>query len=374
MPDSAAPDRPNLYDFSREELGSLIASWEFEPYRASQLWEWLYVHKVAQFDAMSSLPVALRDQLAVDTRLGSLELVQTVHSSDGETRKFALRLPDDQIVETVLMRYEGVRRTACLSTQAGCAMGCVFCATGQMGFARDLSAGEIVEQALIVARALEAQGERLSNIVLMGMGEPFHNYDNTLKAIRRLTDPDGLSIGQRRIAVSTVGLVPAIRRFAKEGLQVRLAISLHAATDEERSALLPVNRRYPLADLLDAVRDYVAQTGRRVTFEWTLIEGENDTPEQAHALGALLKGLLCHVNVIPLNPTAGYPGAPSGPGRVARFVEVLEDYGIPATVRMRRGIDVSAGCGQLKADIVKPPPGRAKGQESPSSQPYPSSG
>jgi 23S rRNA (adenine2503-C2)-methyltransferase len=232
-------------------------------------------------------------------------------------------------------------------------MGCVFCATGQMGFARHLSAGEIVAQVLHVARVLETGGQRLSNIVFMGMGEPFHNYDNTLQAIRCLIDPDGLGIGQRHITVSTVGLAPAIRRFAGEGLQVRLAISLHAATDEERSALLPVNRRYPLSELLDAVREYIGRTGRRVTFEWTLIAFENDTPEQGHALGRLLAGLLCHVNVIPLNPTDGYVGAPSEPERVARFVSILESYGIPATVRVRRGIDVNAGCGQLKAAVVR---------------------
>jgi 23S rRNA (adenine2503-C2)-methyltransferase len=351
------PDQPpNLYDLPREALTALIASWGFPRYRADQLWGWLYVQKAASFDAMHTLPAALRARFAAETRLGSLSLVQEIRSSDGETRKYAFALPDGQIIETVLMRYEGVRRTACISTQAGCAMGCVFCATGQMGFARHLLPGEIVEQALHVARVLESGGSRLSNVVLMGMGEPFHNYDNTLEAVRRLSDPDGLAIGQRHITVSTVGLVPGIRRFAEEGLQVRLAISLHAATDEERSALLPVNRRYPLADLLDAVRDYIQRTGRRVTFEWTLIAGENDTPEQAHALGTLLRGLLCHVNVIPLNPTSGYGGQPSDRARVEAFVQILEGYGIPTTVRMRRGIDVNAGCGQLKAAVLSAPP------------------
>ncbi len=346
-------DRINLYDLPRDALVALIADWGHEGYRADQLWRWLYVQKATSFDAMHTLPADLRTRLADETRLGGLEVMQEAHSSDGETRKFALRLPDGQIIETVLMRYEGMRRTACVSTQAGCAMGCVFCATGQMGFVRHLTAGEIVEQALHVARALEAEGDRLSNVVLMGMGEPFHNYDNTLAAIRRLMDEDGLNIGQRHITVSTVGLVPAIRRFADEGLQVRLAISLHAATDEERSALLPVNRRYSIDDLLAAIRDYVDRTGRRVTFEWTLIEGENDTPEQAHALGRLLKGLLCHVNVIPLNPTGGYGGAPSNRERVDAFAQILEElYGIPTTVRMRRGIDINAGCGQLRAAVL----------------------
>lgn len=342
---------PNIYDLNREELSAVLQSWGAQRYRADQLWTWLYGHKATDFTAMHTLPRDLRERLAAEYRLGNLELVTEVWSSDGETRKVALRLPDGQIIETVLMRYEGVRRTACISTQAGCAMDCVFCATGQMGFARHLSAGEIVEQALYVARILEGDSERLSNVVLMGMGEPFHNYDATLTAIRRLMDEDGLNIGQRHITVSTVGLVPAIQRFAQEDLQVRLAISLHAATDEERSALLPVNRRYPLAELLGTVRDYISATNRRVTFEWTLIAGENDTPEMAHRLGSLLEGLLCHVNVIPLNPTNGYAGQPSDPERVARFVNILESYGLPATVRVRRGIDVNAGCGQLKADL-----------------------
>jgi 23S rRNA (adenine2503-C2)-methyltransferase len=347
-------DQPliNVYDLARDDLTDLLTGWGYQRYRADQLWTWLYQHKATTFDEMHTLPADLRDRLAREVMLGALTLIHAIPSSDGETRKYAFGLPDGQIIETVLMRYEGVRRTACISTQAGCAMGCVFCATGQMGFARHLSPGEIVEQAVHVARVLEGQGERLSNVVLMGMGEPFHNYENTLIAIRRLMDEDGLNIGQRHITVSTVGLVPAIRRFAGEDLQVRLAISLHAADDAERSALLPVNRRYPIADVLDAVREYIARTNRRVTFEWTLIAYENDMPEQAHALGRLLEGLLCHVNVIPLNPTDGYEGAPSDPARVERFVDILGSYGIPATVRMRRGIDVNAGCGQLKAAIT----------------------
>jgi len=257
------------------------------------------------------------------------------------------------LIESVLMEYDDGRRTACISTQAGCAMGCVFCATGQMGFSRHLSSGEIVEQAVHFARQLEAEGDRLSNIVLMGMGEPLHNYDNTLKAIHKLSDPNGLGIGQRHITLSTVGLVPAMRRYADEGLQTGLAVSLHAATDEERSKLLPINKRYPIADVLDAARYYIAKTGRRVTFEWALIRGENDTVEQAQRLGKLLHGILCHVNMIPLNPTGGYDGAPSDPERVAAFQNELKRYGVSSTVRVRRGIDIQAGCGQLKADVIK---------------------
>jgi 23S rRNA (adenine2503-C2)-methyltransferase len=343
--------RTNIFDLDPPALTRLITGWGFERYRADQVWEWLYQHQATSFDEMHNLPAALKERLAAHTHPGVLETVRTLHSSDGDTQKILLRLPDGQFIETVLMEYAGVRRTACLSTQAGCAMGCVFCATGQMGFVRHLTAGEIVEQALVISRQLRAEGERLSNVVLMGMGEPFHNYEATIAAIHCLNDEGGLNIGQRHITVSTVGLVPAIRQFAAEGLQVRLAISLHAATDEERSALLPVNRRYGLGDLLAAVYDYAAQSGRRVTFEWAMIAGENDTPEQAHQLGRLLTGLLCHVNIIPLNPTEGFDGQPANLGEIRRFVEILQTYNVPATVRVRRGIDIHAGCGQLATSV-----------------------
>jgi 23S rRNA (adenine2503-C2)-methyltransferase len=349
----ARSELTNLYDLSKDQLTGLIGRWGEPRYRADQVWTWLYRHKVGDFDAMGNIPAGLRERLAVETRIGGMESVGEQHSSDGETRKYLLRLPDRQLIEAVLMQYAGVRRTACISTQAGCAMGCVFCATGQMGLARHLTSGEIVEQALHVARILEGDGERLSNVVLMGMGEPFHNYDATLEAIRRLMDEEGLNIGQRHITVSTVGLIPEMRRFAEEGLQVRLAISLHAATDKERSALLPINKRYPIGEVLEAARYYVERTGRRVTFEWALIEGENDTAEQAHALGKLLDGLLCHVNVIPLNPTEGYAGQKPDRERVDRFAGILAEYGVTVTVRVRRGIDIQAGCGQLKTAVVR---------------------
>ncbi|NDJ54189.1 MAG: 23S rRNA (adenine(2503)-C(2))-methyltransferase RlmN [Chloroflexi bacterium] len=341
----------NLLDLDQAGLREQIVVWGYPGYRAEQIWRWLYTQKVTRFEEMANLPPDLRDDLTNQAVIGGLETVREILSADGETTKYLFQLPDGQTIETVLMEYDGQRRTACISTQAGCAMGCVFCATGQMGFARHLSSGEIVEQALYVARQLEAQGERLSNVVLMGMGEPFHNYEASLAAIRRIIDPEGLGIGQRHVTISTVGMVPAIRRFAAEGLQVRLAISLHAATDEERSALLPVNKRWPLDELIDAVQDYVGQVGRRVTFEWTSIAQENDTPEQAHQLGQLLQGLLCHVNIIPLNPTQGYSGRKPDAARVDEFVSILSSYGVPATVRVRRGIDINAGCGQLKTAV-----------------------
>lgn len=340
----------NLYALSFAELAELLLSWGEKKFRAKQIWEWLYDHRASTFAAMTTLPTALRERLQSETSLGQLQVAAEQVSSDGTVKRL-YQLADGQFVEAVLMPYDDDRRTACISTQAGCAMGCVFCATGQMGFARHLTSAEIFEQALRYACDLQVEGERLSNIVLMGMGEPFHNYDESLIAIRRLMDD--LGIGARHITVSTVGLVPQIRRFADEGLQVKLAISLHAATDAERAALLPVNKRWPLADLLDACRYYIEKTGRRITFEWALIQGENDTKEQADALGALLQGMLAHVNLIPLNPTAGYSGGPSAKTAIDAFIATLGEYGVSATVRVRRGIDIDAGCGQLKSKVIQ---------------------
>lgn len=339
--------RINLYDLQADELAALLTQWGLPAFRARQVWDWLYHHYAADFESMTNLPGPLREQLTAEATLSIGEIALSQQSADGQTRKVLFHLPDGQFIETVLMRYEK-RRTLCISTQAGCAMGCVFCATGQMGFMRNLTVAEIVGQVIYFARELAAEGEHVTNIVMMGMGEPLHNYKNTLTALDRLTDPAGFNLGARKITISTVGLVPAIRRFADEQRQTPLAVSLHAATDEERSRLMPVNRRWPIAELMDACRYYIEKTGRRMTFEWALISGENDTEEQAHKLGELLRGMLCHVNLIPLNPTAGYGGVPSSPERVARFQEVLETYGVSSTVRVRRGIDIQAGCGQLR--------------------------
>jgi 23S rRNA (adenine2503-C2)-methyltransferase len=340
----------NLYDLTREQLTELLTGWGERSFRATQVWEWLYDRRVNTFDAMTSLPKPLRERLQAETTLGTLTIAAEQSSKDGTVKRL-YQLDDGQYIESVLMPYEDSRQTACISSQAGCAMGCVFCATGQMGFARHLTASEIFEQAIRFASILESRGERLSNVVLMGMGEPFHNYDATLEAVRRLMND--LGIGARHITISTVGLVPQMRRFADEGLQVTLAVSLHKATDEERSDLLPVNKRWNLSELMDACRYYVEKTGRRITFEWAAIAGQNDTPEEAHKLGKLLQGLMCHVNIIPLNPTGGFGGTPSDMGAVKRFVQILESYGISATVRVRRGIDIDAGCGQLKTKVLR---------------------
>lgn len=337
----------SLYDLDLPTLRSCLESWGEPAYRARQLWEWLYVRLATDFASMTNLPQSLRERLAAEAAINAPEAVETTQTTDGETRKDLLRLADGETVEAVLMRYER-RRTACISTQVGCSIGCAFCATGQMGFRRNLSAGEIVAQALHFARALQAEGKSLTNVVLMGMGEPLLNYDASLAAIRRLTDPEGFRLGQRRITLSTVGIVPGIEKLAQEGLEITLAISLHAATDSLRSQLVPINQRYGLDALFAACRRYIERTGRRVSFEWALIEGINDTPEQAQALVARLKGLIAHVNLIPLNPTPSYAGRPSSSDRVAAFAAILGRNRIAHTVRLRRGIEIQAGCGQLR--------------------------
>lgn len=349
-------ERPLFYELSREQLTKQLAAWGEPGFRARQIWHGIYGRLAPSPDGLTDLPADLRARLAGAFRFESLTPRAEARSADGGTEKLLLGLPDGQAIEAVLMLYSR-RRTACISTQAGCAMGCVFCATGQMGFRRHLRAGEIVEQVLLFARRLAARGQPLTHVVVMGMGEPFHNIQATLEAIDRLNDPQGFGLGARRFTLSTVGLVPAIRRFARQRRQINLAVSLHAATDALRDTLLPVNRRYPLAELLPACREYVELTGRRITFEWALIEGVNDTPEQAAALADLVQGLTCHVNLIPLNPTRDYTGRAAGAARVGAFRALLEQRGVPCTVRLRRGIDIDAGCGQLAV--------RSAGQTSP---------
>lgn len=358
-----------IYDLTLEELTDLLKGWNEPAYRAKQIWQGLYQHLYDSPEQFSNLPKPLRDKMAEHFIFSPFRVKTYLDSSDGFTRKTLFELPDKNLIEAVLMRYgdpadnpqivasptgRGAknRRTLCISTQAGCAMGCVFCATGQMGFKRHLASGEIVAQVLYYARMLKEVNESVTNVVLMGMGEPFHNYDNTMAAIDRLNDADGYNFGARRFTISTVGLVPQIRRFADEKRQVNLAISLHAADDEERLAIMPVNMRYKIEDVIAACKYYVEQTGRRVTFEWALINGVNDTPEVAKRLAARLKGLLCHVNAIPLNPTAGYEGRATDRERAVKFKESLEQAGIPCTIRMRRGIDIQAGCGQLAGQSV----------------------
>lgn len=337
---------PLIYSLDYTQLQEIFAARGEPAYRARQVWQGLYQQLWNQPEQFSQLPRLLREKLQTSFRFGSIQPIRVMQSSDNETIKTLFQIPGNQSIEAVLMRY-AERRTLCISTQAGCAMGCVFCATGQMGFKRHLTSGEIVEQVLYYARQLKQENESVTNVVLMGMGEPFHNYDATLAAIDRLNHPEGFNLGARRFTISTVGLVPMIRRFSNEKRQINLAISLHEVEDDRRSTMMPVNRKYPIQELIEACRDYVNHTGRRITFEWALIQDVNDSTATAARLAELLKGLICHVNVIPLNPTQKYGGKGSTHERAAAFKAELEKHGIPCTIRIRRGIDIQAGCGQL---------------------------
>ena len=345
----------NLYDLSLQELGELLTSWREPAFRARQLYRQLYVNLATTFDAMTDLPARLRERLAAETRIGSLQLRREQVADGGETRKALWAVQGDAVIETVLMRYPD-RATVCVSSQAGCAMGCVFCATGRMGLLRNISAGEMVEQVVHFERHLRGQRgagdagiDHVTNLVFMGMGEPFANYDRWIAAVERLHDPAGFNLGARNMTVSTVGLVPGIRRLAAERLPINLAVSLHAPNDGLRSALVPINRRYPLDVLMQAVKDYINETNRRVSFEYVLLQGQNDMPELAAELAELVSGMLCHVNLIPWNPVPGAPLERSHRRRVNAFQQVLVDRGIACTVRVERGVEIAAACGQLAA-------------------------
>ncbi|MFH2103898.1 MAG: 23S rRNA (adenine(2503)-C(2))-methyltransferase RlmN [Chloroflexota bacterium] len=335
-----------VYDLSLPSVSELLRSWGEAEYRATQIWQGLYQHYWNSPEEFSTLSINLRDKLANYFSFDAITPIKVLTSNNKQTTKLLFQLGDANQIEAVLMRYKK-RRTICISTQSGCAMDCIFCATGQMGFKRNLTSGEIVAQVIYLARMLADEGDALTNIVIMGMGEPFHNYENTMKAIARLNDSEGFNFGARRFTISSIGLVPAILRFADENRQVNLAISLHAITDELRSSLLPINLKYPVYDLLAACRYYVQKTKRRITFEWALIKGINDTPEQARLLATKLKNLLCHVNVIPLNPTPGYDGQATTRESSMIFQEILLSAGVPCTIRVRRGVEIGVGCGQL---------------------------
>jgi 23S rRNA (adenine2503-C2)-methyltransferase len=337
-----------LLDLTFSELQDLALSLGQSRYRADQLYQWLYISLAAEVGEMHNLPQSLREQLGQIAEVHTLSPLQEAVSPDGLTRKVLFALPDGETIESVLMRYEK-RNSVCLSTQVGCPVGCPFCATGQSGFTRNLTPGEIVEQAIHFARDLKEEGQRISNVVFMGMGEPFLNYEATWQAVETLTDPRGFNLGARRITISTVGIIPGIERLSHEKQQVGLAVSLHAPSDELRRTLVPVARRYPLRELIGACRSYVEHTGRRVTFEYALLDGLNDSSQHARDLATLLDGLLCHVNLIRANPVpeSAWRGSPRK--RVRAFHQELSHLGVNSTIRLGRGIEIEAGCGQLRS-------------------------
>ncbi len=333
-----------LVGLTLEELEQVAVELGEPRFRGRQLARWIYRHRAEGPRGMTDLPEPLRARLDDVVTLSRLQVITRQDAGDGYTTKFLLGLRDGHTIETVLMRYDDGRRTVCISTQVGCGMGCTFCATGLAGLTRNLTAGEIVDQVLLAA---EQTGDRITHVVFMGMGEPLANYAATLKAVQVINAPYGAGIAMRNLTISTVGLVPQIRRLAQERLQLTLAISLHAPADDLRSQLVPVNLRWPIADLMAAARDYVAITHRRVTFEYVLMAGVNDRDEHARLLARLLGGGM-HLNVIPWNPVYGVQYQRPGVDAVRRFARLVRDGGAPVTVRIERGVDIDAACGQLR--------------------------
>lgn len=329
---------------------AFVERYELKPYRLEQLYRAGTRDLAAAPGDVTVWPGELRSRLPADGfRLEEVEPVIIQRSTDAQTTKGLFCLRDGSEVEAVCMEHWGGRTTVCISSQAGCAFKCAFCSTGQAGFTRQLTAIEIFDQARYFARMLCEKKKRITNIVFMGMGEPFHNYDAVMDAVRLLNDPHGFELGHRHITISTVGLIPEIDRFAAEGLQVNLAISLHAPTDEQRGRIMPVNRRYPIADLMAACARYVAKTNRKIFFEYVMLSGLNDDDASAHALAVLMRSKLYHVNLIPYNATPDAELQGSSDLRVRKFQKILEAAGIPATVRVPMGRDIAAACGQLRA-------------------------
>jgi 23S rRNA (adenine2503-C2)-methyltransferase len=349
----------HLADLELAERRQAVAELGEREFRADQLSRHYFGRYTDSPEDMTDLPAAVRSALASELLPTLLTSERELACDNGATRKMLWRLHDGALVESVLMKYPD-RVTMCVSSQAGCGMGCPFCATGQAGLTRNLSTAEIVAQVVAGERVLAPRGERVSNIVFMGMGEPLANYRSVVAAVRRLTDPvpGGLGISQRSVTVSTVGLVPAIKRLTAEGLSVRLAVSLHAPDDEARDELVPVNRRWKIAEVLSAAWDYAAVTGRRVSIEYALIRDVNDQPWRADLLGSLLAGHLVHVNLIPLNPTPGSKWTASRPGVQEEFVRRVAAHGVAVTVRDTRGREIDGACGQLAARAV--PAGAAR--------------
>ncbi|HDR7514325.1 23S rRNA (adenine(2503)-C(2))-methyltransferase RlmN [Bacillus mobilis] len=339
--------KPSIYSLQLHEMQDWLKEQGEPKFRAGQIFDWLYKKRVKNYDDMSNLSKGLRDKLSNSFDITTLNTLVKQTSSDG-TIKFLFQLYDGYSIETVLMRHE-YGNSICVTTQVGCRIGCTFCASTLGGLKRNLEAGEIVAQVVEVQRALDETEERVSSLVVMGIGEPFDNYDNLMAFLRIVNHEKGIHIGARHMTVSTSGIVPKIYKFAEEDMQINFAISLHSANTELRSKLMPINRAYKLPDLMEAVKYYVNRTGRRITFEYGLFGGENDQVEQAEELAALLKGVKCHVNLIPVNyvPERDYVRTPRE--QIFLFEKTLKDRGVNVTIRREQGHDIDAACGQLRA-------------------------
>ncbi|MBQ1476656.1 MAG: 23S rRNA (adenine(2503)-C(2))-methyltransferase RlmN [Erysipelotrichaceae bacterium] len=341
----------SIYDLSFQDVEEVLKGKGLKPFRARQIFRWLYDKRISSYEEMSDISKDLRNELSLEYPFSVLSVKDVQISRDG-TRKYLFELSDGCLIESVLMIFD-YGYSACLSSQVGCNMGCRFCASGLLKKQRDLSVSEIVLQALYIQKELDKEDKRLGNIVVMGTGEPFDNYDNVMKALSIINDPFGLKIGSRHISISTCGLVPKIRRFAKEGVQYNLAISLHAANDELRSSLMPVNRAYPLEELFDALREYAAGNNRRLTFEYLLLAGINDREEDVKAIKKLFQGLDAYINLIPYNEVKENEFHSTSDANALRFYDLLKKNGVAVTLRQKKGDDIDAACGQLRANHMK---------------------
>lgn len=333
----------NIKEYNLDELQDELVALGEKKYRAEQIFKWIYVDKVKEFDEMTNLSIELRNKLKQTYTMCNFNILKKQESSDG-TKKYLFDVLDGNAIETVLMQYHH-GKTICVSSQIGCKMGCKFCASTGIKFIRDLTAGEIVEQILAVEQDIE---DKISNVVFMGIGEPFDNYDNVMKAIKIINNQKGLNIGARHISISTSGLVPMIYKFADEELQCTLSISLHATTDEKRSKMMPINNRYNIKELMEACKYYINKTNKRISFEYALAKDNNDNLEDAQELVKLLKGMLCHVNLIPINKIESGEYVKSSNENIIKFRDYLNEKGIVATIRRELGSDIDAACGQLR--------------------------
>ena len=338
----------NIKDYNLDDLKTEIINLGEKGYRAEQIFKWIYVDRVNSFDEMSNLPKELREKLKENYSMNNFNIIKKQESSDG-TKKYLLDVLDGNAIESVLMKYHH-GNTICVSSQIGCKMGCKFCASTGIKFIRNLGQGEIVEQLLAVERD---SGEKISNIVFMGIGEPLDNYDNVINAIRIINNPKGLNIGARHISISTSGIVPRIYDLANENIQCTLSISLHASNNEKRSQMMPVNNRYNIEELIKACKDYIKITNKRISFEYALAKDNNDNLEDAKQLVKLLKGMICHVNLIPINKIENGHYVKSSNENIIKFRDYLNDNGIVATIRRELGSDIDAACGQLRRKNLK---------------------